>query len=67
MLKVKDLMTKEVITIDLKANTMDTAKLMKEKRIASLVVTKGKTPLGIVTERDLGIYAQRIYRVRVQG
>ncbi len=52
MLTVKDLMTKGVITIDLNTNTMDAAKLMKEKRIASLVVTKGKTPLGIVTERD---------------
>lgn len=45
-------MTKDVITIDLKQNTMEAAKLMKEKKVASLVVTKGKTPFGIVTERD---------------
>lgn len=51
-LKVKDLMTKDVITIDVKYNAMDAAKLMKEKKIASLVVTKGNTPFGIVTERD---------------
>ena len=45
-------MTKDVITIDLKQNAMDAAILMKQKKIASIVVTKGKTPFGIVTERD---------------
>ena len=52
LLKVKDLMTKNVITIDSKHNAMDAAKLMKSKKIASLVVTKGNMPFGIVTERD---------------
>jgi len=51
-LKVRDIMTKDVVTIDLKQNAMEAAKLMKEKKIASLVVTKGNTPFGIVTERD---------------
>jgi CBS domain-containing protein len=51
-LKVRDIMTKDIVTIDLKQNAMEAAKLMKEKKIASLVVTKGKTPFGIVTERD---------------
>jgi CBS domain-containing protein len=45
-------MTKDVVTIDVENNAMDAAKLMKEKKIASLVVTKGKMPFGIVTERD---------------
>lgn len=51
-MKVKDLMTKDLITIDVENDAMDAAKLMKEKKIASLVVTKGKMPFGIVTERD---------------
>ena len=51
-MKVKDLMTKDVVMIDLKHNAMDAAKVMKNKKIASLVVTKDKTPFGIVTERD---------------
>jgi len=51
-LKVRDIMTRNVITIDLKQNAIDAAKLMKEKKIASVVVTKGETPFGIVTERD---------------
>jgi CBS domain-containing protein len=45
-------MTKDVVTIDLKQNAMDAAILMKQKKIASVVVTKEKTPFGIVTERD---------------
>jgi len=45
-------MTKNVITIDARDDAMDAAKLMKEKKIASLVVTKGNIPFGIVTERD---------------
>lgn len=45
-------MTKNVIMLDSKYNAMDAAKLMKDKKIASLVVTKGNVPCGIVTERD---------------
>jgi CBS domain-containing protein len=45
-------MTKNVITIDVTQNAMDAAKLMKEKKIASIVTTKENKPFGIVTERD---------------
>lgn len=45
-------MTKNVITIDARDSAMDAANLMKEKKIASLVITKGNIPFGIVTERD---------------
>lgn len=45
-------MTKNVIMIDSKYNAMDAAQLMKDKKIASLVVTKENVPFGIVTERD---------------
>ncbi len=45
-------MTRNVITIDTKYNAMDAAKLMKDKKIASLVVTKRSVAVGIVTERD---------------
>lgn len=44
-------MTRNVITIDTKYNAMDAAKLMKDKKIASLVVTKRSVAVGIVTER----------------
>ncbi len=51
-MKIHDIMTKDVITVDSKQNAMEAAKLMKEKRIASIVVSKATRPYGIVTERD---------------
>ena len=52
MTSVKDLMTKDVITIDLRKIVFNAAMLMSEKKIACLVVTDGEVPIGIVTERD---------------
>ena len=52
MPSVKDLMTKNVITIDLQKSVFDAAVLMSEKRIGCLVIVDGEEPVGIVTERD---------------
>ena len=52
MPSVKDLMTKNVITIDLKKSVFDAAVLMSEKLIGCLVIVDGEEPVGIVTERD---------------
>jgi len=52
MPSVKDLMTKNPITIDLNNTVFDAAKLMSEKMIGCLVVMDGEVPIGIVTERD---------------
>ncbi len=50
---VKEIMTKQVITIDANASVFDACNIYKDKKVGSLVVTKGKTCVGIVTERDL--------------
>jgi CBS domain-containing protein len=50
---VKEIMTKHVITIDADASVLDASKLYKEKKVGCLVVTRGDTCVGIVTERDL--------------
>ena len=50
---VKDLMTKDVITIDLNKTIHEAAVLMSEKGIGSLVVTENDIPAGIITERDI--------------
>lgn len=50
---VKDIMSKDVVTISEEATMAEAAKIMGEKHIGSLVVERGKTPWGIVTERDL--------------
>jgi CBS domain-containing protein len=49
---VKDIMTKEVVTIDGTKTALDAAKLMSEKGISSLIVVKEGLPDGIITERD---------------
>jgi CBS domain-containing protein len=52
-LKVGDIMTRKVVTTTPETSMMQAAKTMGEKHIGSLIVVKYKTPIGIVTERDL--------------
>jgi len=49
---VKDLMTKNVVTIDANKTVVEAAALMSEKDIGDLIVMDDNTPVGIVTERD---------------
>jgi len=55
--KISDIMTKNVVTIDVSRPIIEGAKLMAEskvggKGIGSLVVTRDSAVIGIVTERD---------------
>jgi CBS domain-containing protein len=52
-LKVGDIMSRKVITTTPETTMMQAAKTMGEKHIGSLIVMKYKTPIAIVTERDL--------------
>jgi len=52
-IRVSEIMTKNVVTVDVKTNLMDVAKLIKKHRVGSAIVMDGDTPLGIVTERDM--------------
>ena len=49
---VKDLMTKNVVTIDANKTVIEAAALMSENDIGDLIVMDDNTPVGIVTERD---------------
>ena len=51
--KVGDIMSRKVITTTPETTMIQAAKTMGEKHIGSLVVVKYKTPVAIVTERDL--------------
>jgi signal-transduction protein with cAMP-binding, CBS, and nucleotidyltransferase domain len=63
--KIKDLVDKEIITIDESALISDSVRIMKDKGISSIFVTRSGNrgahapafPIGIVTERDI------LYRV----
>ena len=52
MSKVKDIMTKTVITIDANKTVTEDTALMAEKNVSNLIVMDNNTPRGIVTERD---------------
>jgi len=52
-IRVKDIMTTEVITIDAEETVLKAVGLMTEKEISSLLVTKGDKEVGIITERDI--------------
>jgi len=50
--QVRDIMQKNVITIDHDKSALDAAKLISEKDISFLVVIKDGKPIGVVTEKD---------------
>ena len=53
MAKVRDIMQKNVITIESEKKSLDAAIMLKEKEISFLVVVKEGKPIGIVSERDI--------------
>jgi CBS domain-containing protein len=53
MPKVKDVMTKNVITVEPEDRALDAAVKMKEKGVGAVVVVSRGFPVGILTERDL--------------
>jgi len=51
--EVGEIMASEVVTITPENTLYEAARIMGENRIGSLIVMKYKTPVGIITERDL--------------
>ncbi len=49
----QELMSRDIITITPEASLDEAARIMGSKHIGSLVVMQYKTPVGIITERDL--------------
>ena len=53
MTQVRDIMHKNVITIEYDKTALDAATMLKEKEISFLVIIKEGKPYGIVSERDI--------------
>jgi CBS domain-containing protein len=53
MTQVRDIMEKNVITIDYTKNALDASVMLKEKEISFLVILKDGKPEAIVSERDI--------------
>ena len=51
--EIKQIMTREVVTITSENTLYEAARIMGEKHIGSLIVMMYDTPVGIITERDL--------------
>ena len=49
---VKDVMINDLATLDVSTSIKDAAKLMDEKNIGCIIVTKNQLHVGILTERD---------------
>jgi len=52
-LEARDVMVKNVITVDAEATVREAARLMNKYEIGCLIVMKRGKPVGIVTERDM--------------
>lgn len=50
---VKEIMTQKVCAVDCATTVKRTAEIMSEKKIGSLLVSKGEQTIGIVTETDM--------------
>lgn len=53
MIYVRDVMTRQVKTIDRRSQIFEAAKAMSKWKIGALVVTDGQSPVGIITEGDI--------------
>ncbi len=49
---VKDVMRKNVISIDSSMTVKDAATMMDDTNVGCVVITRGNAPIGIITERD---------------
>jgi CBS domain-containing protein len=49
---VRDIMTKDIVTIDEAESALEAARIMSQRGISSLIVVKDGVPKGIITERD---------------
>lgn len=52
MAQIRDIMQKNVITIELENSALDAATLLSEKDISFLIIMQEEKPIGLVTERD---------------
>ncbi len=53
-IKVANLMTPNPVTVNLRHSISRVLEIMHEKNVARVVVARGDTPIGIITESDIG-------------
>ncbi|RMW38934.1 MAG: CBS domain-containing protein [Nitrosopumilus sp.] len=53
MAHVRDIMQKNIITIEHDKTVYDAASILKEKEISFLVIIRDEKPIGVISERDI--------------
>ena len=51
--KVRDVMSTEVVKVDMSATVLDACTIMNNKRVAGVVVLQGDKPVGMMSDRTL--------------
>ena len=61
MIKIRSIMTRDVVTIAQNSSIMEAAKLMASKSVSSLVVLEKSKPVAIISEKDIikGIVSEK--------
>ena len=54
-IRVKNIMTKGVLSVDAKMNVNEAAKIMEDSEVGAIIVMENNTPVGIITDRDFAI------------
>jgi len=52
---IEDVMTKSVISADISMTVSETAKMMEDAKVGSVIIMKNNTAVGIVTDRDFAV------------
>lgn len=52
-MRVRDIMSRSILTADISRRLADVCALMRENHMGSVVIIEGRTPAGIITERDV--------------
>ena len=54
-IRVKNIMTKGVLSVDAEMNVNEAAKMMEDGKVGAIIVMENNTPVGIVTDRDFAV------------
>lgn len=53
IVRIKDIMTQDVVTLESDCTVRDAAKIMVENSVSSMIITQKNEPIGILRERDI--------------
>ncbi|MFB5630034.1 MAG: cyclic nucleotide-binding/CBS domain-containing protein [Nitrosopumilaceae archaeon] len=54
-IRVKNIMSKGVLSVDAKMNVNEAAKMMEDGEVGAIIVMENNTPVGIITDRDFAV------------